>query len=781
MARPLTITAYGNAQVSSAQSKFGGESLLLDGTNDYLIVTDDGTLDTFYSGFDGVASSFMIEMWIRPNWTKGSAPHTTMYLAASTDLNWYLRISDLDGTPNIDIRTFVGGNSYTLSSSAVNLFDGSNNPVWSYVRWTHNGGSASAIYFNTNRVAFGSPIEAPLTTDNLIIGADYNSGSPQFEWQGYIDEFRFRQNLNTTDRNTSATTITVPTASFAPNINDDLLLIHFDGTNGSTTFTDDVGVQASANLTASSAIVEADGRTFLRNTIELPPVTTALTATAVDDPSMVFLGNDVYTWDDLDIWDTDYLDDGRWVVWEILPTAFSLTADSLLLKRVEVDLETSLALYVSAERLPGGSSDLNTVFSLTATALNLDLASADLESSFTATASAGIELNAEAALSLSTELSVSALNLDLAEIQIADLFTMDVTAGVILDAQADLNTAFSLTATALNLDIAAALLAFDFAIEATALNLRRAQASLAVSTELTAIGNKFIVGQVEPMTMSFAVTTDADNFNIAAALLAFNFEITPRAGLILEPNELYDYTWDSVPSDTWDTFLKDQWEARGVFQDSQFTLAPLGGLLIDGAADLTALATELTVGERLPGGSAALELSFESNIKATLIPSVLPFDLPVTTDLTASADLFVGGKADLEAFATELVVGERLPGGSADLTVNTELSAFAGVELNARAALEVFGFQFSEGRLSDVRGQANLQFAFQSQFEGDLRLLPSELVYKILRDQRKWTILGETRHYDVLPENRDHIIDDESTTLVILPESRVLDVEEMSA
>jgi hypothetical protein len=35
---PKTVTAFGNAQISTAQSKFGGSSIAFDGTGDYLDV-----------------------------------------------------------------------------------------------------------------------------------------------------------------------------------------------------------------------------------------------------------------------------------------------------------------------------------------------------------------------------------------------------------------------------------------------------------------------------------------------------------------------------------------------------------------------------------------------------------------------------------------------------------------------------------------------------------------------------------------------------------------------
>jgi hypothetical protein len=57
-ASPKTLTAFGNAQISTAQSKFGGSSIAFDGTGDYLSISssNDLTLGT---------SDFTLETWAR--------------------------------------------------------------------------------------------------------------------------------------------------------------------------------------------------------------------------------------------------------------------------------------------------------------------------------------------------------------------------------------------------------------------------------------------------------------------------------------------------------------------------------------------------------------------------------------------------------------------------------------------------------------------------------------------------------------------------------------------
>jgi hypothetical protein len=53
------VTRSGNAQIDTAQSKFGGASGLFDGTGDYLTVTHATDFD--------FAGDFTIDMWMRHN------------------------------------------------------------------------------------------------------------------------------------------------------------------------------------------------------------------------------------------------------------------------------------------------------------------------------------------------------------------------------------------------------------------------------------------------------------------------------------------------------------------------------------------------------------------------------------------------------------------------------------------------------------------------------------------------------------------------------------------
>ena len=62
---PKTVTTVGNAQISTAQSKFGGSSIAFDGTGAALTV-----LPTAFNNFG--TGDFTIEAWIRPQTTTGA-------------------------------------------------------------------------------------------------------------------------------------------------------------------------------------------------------------------------------------------------------------------------------------------------------------------------------------------------------------------------------------------------------------------------------------------------------------------------------------------------------------------------------------------------------------------------------------------------------------------------------------------------------------------------------------------------------------------------------------
>ena len=205
---PKTVTAYGNAQISTAQSKFGGASGLFDGTGDYLTFP-------YSSDFAVGASNATIDFWIRPAATINTRTFLftiaglTMEVYSSTEVDFY----DLDAST-----------SYYFTQSF--LAD-----TWYHIAIVKNG-TTTTIYINgTYKSADIGGTPTGTWAQNTGGGVIAGTGSAYF-YNGYIEEFRFSNGIARWTTN-----FTPPTSAYTVDAYTKLLL-HMDGTNGSTTFTD---------------------------------------------------------------------------------------------------------------------------------------------------------------------------------------------------------------------------------------------------------------------------------------------------------------------------------------------------------------------------------------------------------------------------------------------------------------------------------------------------------------------------------------------------------------
>ena len=205
-----TVTANGNAQISTAQSKFGSSSALLDGTGDYLSVTTN-------TDFGFGTGDFTIEGWFY----KTTA--TSQYIFDTRTTTPQVSVA-VQSQGNGTIRLLVSGtfvvtsnNSHTTNSwnhLAISRASG-------VTRLFINGTVSTNTYTDANDYGATKP---------LVIGAQFN-GTTAFN--GYVDDFRVTKGLA---RYTA--TFTAPTVAFTNDANT-VLLLHCEGANASTTFTDD--------------------------------------------------------------------------------------------------------------------------------------------------------------------------------------------------------------------------------------------------------------------------------------------------------------------------------------------------------------------------------------------------------------------------------------------------------------------------------------------------------------------------------------------------------------
>jgi hypothetical protein len=172
----VTFTVNGNSQISTAQSKFGGASILFDGTGDY--ISSPSTSDLAFGTGD-----FTIECWA--------------YKSAGSN-NGILQISSTSGglqansTLNLSITSFAGTiGIYANNSSYTSTAFTNTTNVWYHYAIVRNNG-ITKFYFNGNLVTDIGTSGAITDTTNytgtyLAIGGYY---STSYLWNGYIDELR---------------------------------------------------------------------------------------------------------------------------------------------------------------------------------------------------------------------------------------------------------------------------------------------------------------------------------------------------------------------------------------------------------------------------------------------------------------------------------------------------------------------------------------------------------------------------------------------------------------
>ena len=174
-----TCTAVNGAAISTAQSKFGGSSLLLDGTNDHVQITSPG------SAFDLGSSDFTLDWWFnsanvaitssKPMW---SWRHTGA--ANNTQLAANLRGSCIRVTISFD-----GVNDATLAAfgtSSMSLV----NDTWHFCRMTRSGSDFKLFIDGTQR---GTTYTNSTAFSNLSRDCWLGRNNLTY-FPGYLDEFR---------------------------------------------------------------------------------------------------------------------------------------------------------------------------------------------------------------------------------------------------------------------------------------------------------------------------------------------------------------------------------------------------------------------------------------------------------------------------------------------------------------------------------------------------------------------------------------------------------------
>jgi hypothetical protein len=172
---PKTMTAFGNAQITTAQSKFSGASGVFDGTGDYL--TTPASAD-----FSFGTGNFTVDFWVRKNGTQSAAGIVGTRNAA-TSTNWSLEVlSDKVWVVRDNIAVFGAANSLS-------------NLTWTHVALVRFG---NTLTLYQDGVSQGSVSVTGQTWNSgdgvLVVGRNQSDVNANY-LNGWLDEMRITKGV----------------------------------------------------------------------------------------------------------------------------------------------------------------------------------------------------------------------------------------------------------------------------------------------------------------------------------------------------------------------------------------------------------------------------------------------------------------------------------------------------------------------------------------------------------------------------------------------------------
>ena len=179
---PKNINRYGETKITTAKSKYGGSSIIFNGSTDYIGTPAVGDLNF-------TNQSFTWECWVLFDILPGTTPMSIISTARSVSGNYghFLCCTNSE----FRLRDWLTNNGSFFSLTIQTN-------TWYHIACQKNG-STSKIWINGVKGTDGSITATNVSTSELLIGFTNNNGGFSSLFRGYIDSLR----ITTTERYTS--------------------------------------------------------------------------------------------------------------------------------------------------------------------------------------------------------------------------------------------------------------------------------------------------------------------------------------------------------------------------------------------------------------------------------------------------------------------------------------------------------------------------------------------------------------------------------------------------
>ncbi|HEX2994517.1 MAG TPA: LamG-like jellyroll fold domain-containing protein [Anaerolineales bacterium] len=235
-------TAHGNAQIDTAESKFGGASAYFDGSGDYLAASDSN--DFYFNG------DFTVDFWARFNSVSGNR---YFFSQKDTDPPGHWVYFFYDGTSTIKLQAYNGSEAGVSGAWGWTPSTG----TWYHIALVKSGNTYK-VFVDGNQI--GSPVTDtdpwPNVASPMYVGILDASG---YCFKGWLDDMRFTKGVARWTSNFTppdsphpyATLTPTVTATYTPTATPVVVtgvdgsytvsLLHMNGADGSTIFPDETG------------------------------------------------------------------------------------------------------------------------------------------------------------------------------------------------------------------------------------------------------------------------------------------------------------------------------------------------------------------------------------------------------------------------------------------------------------------------------------------------------------------------------------------------------------
>lgn len=197
-----TVTANGDAQIDTAQSKFGGASGLFDGTGDYLTSADSADWDLVGSSSD----DWTMDCWVKMPNGAGSYNYTLAVQREDGSNQWEWAIQS---TNALDFRVWSGGAIILILNGGTAISDTN----WHHVAMIKVG-SEYGLYIDGSQQSYTNDSSTDTFAASLTI-ASFDGFAKYFD--GHMDEFRIQNSnyFNASPNSTPNDSFTIPTEEYS--------------------------------------------------------------------------------------------------------------------------------------------------------------------------------------------------------------------------------------------------------------------------------------------------------------------------------------------------------------------------------------------------------------------------------------------------------------------------------------------------------------------------------------------------------------------------------------